>query len=122
MEIDYGFNIPLGGLTGTYGTHRIGLTFRFGNSKAVHEAYSEAILENMGEIAEVGTPQFKYQEENLLQLRTKAVGTLVDQAKAAAEAGKFQEAADHIKEATTLAPKDEKLAASYDRLSLIAGY
>ena len=47
MQFDYGFALPLGGLSGTSGTHRLGLTFRFGRAKQADAAFSEAILENL---------------------------------------------------------------------------
>ena len=73
MQFDYGFSMPLGGLA-TSGSHRVGLTYRFGRARAPEPTIGEAILENIQDLADVGTPEFRYQMEELTLFKRTAIG------------------------------------------------
>ncbi len=120
MQFDYGFALPLGGLTSTSGSHRLGLTMRFGRAKQADAAFGEAILENLRDLAAVGTPDFRYQLEDLALYKRTAIDEFLRQAKLDAGAGRFAEAADKISQALSLKPKDTRLQQSRDRLATVA--
>ncbi len=121
MQFDYGFELPLSGISmSAYGTQRFGMSFRFGESPEEHASYGEALLENTGELAQVGTPKFKFQEGRLLRFEQDAVANFVKQAHDDAEQGKFALALDRINQAISLSPKDLVLSETQARLAVVA--
>jgi tetratricopeptide (TPR) repeat protein len=120
MQFDYGFTIPLGGIAGTTGTHRIGLTFRFGQPKEARPAFGEAMLENIAELGEVGTPQFKAELQDLALYTRKAVEEFLRQAKIDMGLGHFSDALGKISDAVSLRPGDLTLTNSQDRLKAVS--
>ena len=124
LEIDYGFVMPVSGLnfSDTYGTHRLGLTLRFGQPPLSRELYGEALLENLGEVARLGTPEFKVQRSELSRFRAVAVQSFIDQAKRYVEKAKFAQAAERMAQAAALNPRNSKLAATMRRLESVSKY
>lgn len=120
MQFDYGFALPLAGLTSTSGTHRIGLTIRFGRPKRAEAAFGDAILENLRDLAAVGSPDFRYQMEDLALYKRTAIDEFLRQAKVDASAGRFQDATDKLTQAASLKPNDSRLVQSLDRMKLVA--
>lgn len=120
MQFDYGFTIPLGGIAGTSGTHRIGLTFRFGQPKESRPAFGEAVLENIRELGEVGTPEFKAELQDLALYTRKAVEEFLRQAKIDMSLGHFSDALGKISDAVSLKPGDLTLTNSQDRLKIVS--
>jgi len=120
MQFDYGFALPIGGLTATSGSHRLGLTLRFGRPKQADAAFSEAILENLRDLAAVGTPDFRYQLEDLALYKRTAIDEFLRQAKLDAGAGRYAEAADKLSQALSLKPKDTRLQQSLERMTTVA--
>lgn len=120
MQFDYGFALPLGGLTATSGSHRMGLTLRFGRAKQADASFSEAILENLRDLAAVGTPDFRYQLEDLALYKRTAIDEFLRQAKLDAIAGRYAEAADKLSQALSLKPKDSRLQQSLERMTAVA--
>lgn len=122
MEFDYGFELPVSGISiGAYGTQRFGITFRFGRTKEEKAAYGEALLENTGELAQVGTPEFAYQAGRLMKYEKEAVAGFLSQAHSAAENGNFALALDRVNQAISLSPRDMVIAESQARLAVVAG-
>ncbi len=120
MQFDYGFALPLGGLTATSGSHRLGLTLRFGRAKQAEASFGEAILENLRDLAAVGTPDFRYQLEDLALYKRTAIDEFLRQAKLDASAGRYGEAADKLSQALSLKPKDTRLQQSFERMTTVA--
>lgn len=120
MQFDYGFVLPLGGIDGTAGTHRLGLTYRLGRPQAAQATMSEALLENLRELAQVGTPEFRYQMEDLALFKRTAIEEFLRQAKVDVAAGRFAEAQLKLAEASSMKPGDPRLTASETRLKAIA--
>lgn len=121
LQFDYGFTIPLGGIAGTAGSHRLGLVFRFGRAGAAQPTLAEAVVENLNDLAAVGTPEFKYQMEDLALFKRTAIDEMLRQAKVDASAGKFADAQEKLDQAASLKPGDPKIEASRDRLKIVAG-
>lgn len=61
---DYSFSLPVGGISGTMGSHRLAFSFRFGPEAAVPTGAESAELLNMQEKARI-------QEERLKELQQK---------------------------------------------------
>lgn len=122
MQFDYGFALPIGGLglTSTAGSHRLGLILRFGRAKQADAAFGEAILENLRDLAAVGTPDFRYQLEDLALYKRTAIDEFLRQAKIDATAGRYAEAADKLSQALSLKPKDPRLQQSLERMTTVA--
>lgn len=120
MQLDYGFGMPLGSVSSTFGNHRMGLSFKFGQARLAEPKLSEAILENMRELAEIGTPEFRYQVEELALYKRTALQEFVRQANLDASAGRFLDAHHKLEQAQALNPADKKLQASVDRVGIVA--
>ena len=120
MQFDYGFALPIGGLTATSGSHRMGLTLRFGRARQDEEAFNEAILENLHDLAKVGTPEFHYQMEQLAQYKKTAIDEFLRQAKLDASVGRYADAADKLAQAAALTPGDAGLQQSLERMKIVA--
>jgi tetratricopeptide (TPR) repeat protein len=121
LQFDYGFAIPLGGLAGTTGSHRLGLTFRFGRASAGEQpTLAEAITENLTDLAQVGTPEFKYQMEDLALFKRTAIDELLRQAKVDVSAGRFGDALEKLDQASSLKPGDPRIEGSRERLKVIS--
>lgn len=120
IQFDYGFAMPLGGISKTFGTHRMGLTYHFGRAKAAQPTFGEAVLENLRELADVGTPEFKYQMEDLALFKRTAIEEFLRQAKVDVGAGRFADALEKLQQALSMKPSDAKISASLDRLQAVA--
>ena len=120
MQFDYGFALPIGGLSSTSGSHRLGLTMRFGRPKQADAAFGEAILENLRDLAAVGTPDFRYQLEDLALYKRTAIDEFLRQAKVDATGGRYLEAADKLTQALSLKPKDASLQKSLEHMTAVA--
>ncbi|OGR85075.1 MAG: hypothetical protein A3J74_08680 [Elusimicrobia bacterium RIFCSPHIGHO2_02_FULL_57_9] len=120
MQFDYGFALPLGGLTGSYGSHRLGISFRFGNARQAEPVFAEALLENMRELSEIGSPEFRYQTEEYALFKRTAVEHFLQQAGKAAAAGRFASALVKLDEAAAFNPADSRLAEQRGRLKIVA--
>lgn len=117
MQLDYGFSIPLGGVSSTFGTHRMGLSFKFGRPRGAEPKFSEAVLENIRELAEVGTPQFRAQAEALALYKRTAQREFLRQAQVDTSEGRFAQARAKLYQALHLNPKDKGIRASLDRMT-----
>jgi tetratricopeptide (TPR) repeat protein len=120
MQFDYGFAMPIGGMASTSGSHRIGLSMRFGRTKRAEAAFGEAILENLRDLADVGTPDFRYQMEDLALYKRAAIDEFLRQAKLDATDGHYADAADKLTQALALKPKDARLQQSLERMTIVA--
>lgn len=121
MQFDYGFGIPLSSVSSTFGNHRMGLSFKFGRARFAEPRLSEAILENMRELAEIGSPEFRYQAGELALYKRTALQEFVRQATLDASAGRLFDAQSKLEQAEGLHPGDKRLGASAERVSLVAG-
>lgn len=122
MQFDYGFALPVGGLTQTNGTHRVGLTWRFGAPKQADQLLGEMLLENLASAAPVGTPEFNKQAAELVAYKRKAIDLLMRDADAEAQLGRFERAHERSRQAASLAPKDPVLADLDERYRTAAAY
>ncbi len=122
MQFDYGFAIPVGGLTNTSGTQRFGLSWRFGSPKATDALLGEMLLENLASSAPVGTPEFNKQAASLVAYKRKAVDLLMRDADAEAQLGRFENAHERSRQAASLAPRDAVLAELDERYRTAAAY
>ncbi len=122
MQVDYGFAIPVGGLTSTTGTQRFGVTWRFGASQRADVLLGEVLLENLASSAQVGTPEFNKQAADLVAYKRKAVDLLMRDADAEAQLGHFESAHQRSRQAASLAPRDAVLAELDERYRTSGAY
>jgi tetratricopeptide (TPR) repeat protein len=122
LQVDYGFVMPVGSFASTNGTHRIGLTWRFGNPAQAEKLIGEMMLDDLTQVAPAGTPEFNRQAEALVAYKTRAVEALMREADAEAAAGRFASAYGRAQEAGSLAPQDAVLAEVVGRYRTAALY
>ena len=122
MQFDYGFAIPVGGLTQTSGSQRVGITWRFGAPQQADSLLGEMLLENLASSAKVGTPEFNKQASELVAYKRKAVDLLMRDADAEAQLGRFENAHQRSRQAASLAPRDAVLAELDERYRTAGAY
>ncbi|MDE1977503.1 MAG: hypothetical protein KGI84_09645, partial [Elusimicrobia bacterium] len=120
MEFDYGMTVPFGGIADMYGTQRIGLTFFFGHSRTPEPTFNEALLEDMGQLAEVGTPEFKAQMEDLARFQREAMENFLSRARVLSGQGRFADAYGEVRQAISISSTDANLQESAKRLMAVA--
>lgn len=122
MQVDYGFALPVGGLTSTNGSHRVGLTWRFGAPRQADVLLGEMLLENLSSSAQVGSPEFNRQAAELVAYKRKAIDALMRDADAEAQLGRFMNAHERSLQAVSLAPRDTILVELDERYRTSAAY
>lgn len=120
LQLDYGFGIPLGTLQDTMGSHRMGLTYRFGTPRGAEPQLAEAILENLRELADVGSPEFRAQSEELALYKRTAQQEFLRQARVDTGEGRFAEAKEKLNQALGLNPRDQRIQQSLERMGMAA--
>jgi len=120
MQVDYSFAMPLGTISNTYGTHRMGLSFLFGRPRGAEPRLSEAILENMRDLASVGTPEFRAQAEEIALYKRTAQQEFLRQARVDTGEARFAEAMEKLSQALGMNPKDLSIQASLERMTKVA--
>ncbi len=122
LEFDYGFAMQLSGLTlgDTGGTHHLDMIVRFGSSKKAAPLFREAMLENMPELASIGTPEFRYEEAAASRYAGAAVREFLKEARTAVVSGRFEEAREHAGQALSLKPGDATIRSDYERLKIVS--
>lgn len=119
MQVDYGFAIPLGTISSTFGTHRLGMSFRFGRPSRVQPIVAEAILENLRELSAVGTPEFRAQAEAVALYKRTAQREFLRQARLDMSEGRFADSRAKLEQALALNPKDKGITESLDRMGTV---
>lgn len=122
MQVDYGFSLPVGGLASTGGSHRLGLTWRFGAPRQADALLGEMLLENLFSPAPVGSPEFNQQASELVAYKRKAVEALMRDADAEAQLGRLAKAHERSRQAASLAPRDVVLTELDERYRTAAAY
>ena len=122
MQFDYGFALPVGGLSQTSGSQRVGVTWRFGAPKQADALLGEMLLENLASSAQVGTPEFNRQAADLVAYKRKAMDLLMRDADAEAQLGRFENAHQRSRQAASLAPRDTVLAELDERYRTAGAY
>ncbi|MBI2362491.1 MAG: type IX secretion system membrane protein PorP/SprF [Elusimicrobia bacterium] len=120
LQFDYGFTLPIGTIQDTFGTHRMGLSMRFGRPRGTEPQMAEAILENLRDLADVNSPEFRAQSEELALYKRTAQVEFLRQARVDTGEGRFAEAREKLSQALGLNPKDLRIQASLERMSLSA--
>jgi len=122
MQFDYGFSIPVGGMTSVSGSHRMGLTWRFGAPRQADVLLGEMLLENLSSPSPVGSPEFDKQAAELVSYKRKAVEALMREADALAQSGRLADAHERSRQAVSLAPRDAVLLELDERYRTAAAY
>jgi tetratricopeptide (TPR) repeat protein len=120
MEFDYGMSVPISGISGTFGTQRIGLTFYFGSSRVAEPLISEALLENMGQLAGAGTPEYHAVLAEMGRYQQVALEGVLSQARILTSEGRFADAYDSLRQAVAISSGDAKLSTNASRLKAVA--
>lgn len=120
MQLDYSFVLPLGTITGTFGSHRMGISFLFGRPRGAEPKFAEAILENMRELAEIGTPEFRAQAEQLALYKRTAQQEFLRQARVDTGEGRFADAKQKLYQALGMNPKDRSIQGSLESVAMVA--
>ena len=90
VQFDYAFLMPLGGISGTMGTHRLGMTFHFGGHTP-EEEYSEALVSQLQRVRERAGAGLGYEYSDVNRPAPLDRADLAE-VKAKIDAGRFFEA------------------------------
>ena len=118
FQVDYSFDMPLGTITSTAGSHRVGLSFRFGALNAPDESV-EMILDAMRKLKEGSVPEFQAEGRGLSPGSKADLDEQVALGKSFELHAKYQQAVDCLSRAADLSPSDSDLAAHFSKLNFI---
>ena len=117
MGADYAMGIPIGGLGGIFGAHRIGLTFRFGGATEEEETV-EALLEAMKQMKS-GVFVEKKKDQDLKPADRVALDETLAVARSLESKAQYAAALEKFGTALTVAPADKDLVSRFGRLSFV---
>jgi tetratricopeptide (TPR) repeat protein len=119
MTLDYGFGIPLRTVSGTAGSHRFAVGFRFGRPSDEEESL-EMVLEAMRQLKSGFTPVLvQASGEGLAPGKKIMLEEYLNQVRYHEAAGRFREAAERMSAAMGIAPSDEALLRHFSRLNFV---
>lgn len=118
IQIDYGFGIPLGGVS-TSGSHRVGLSVRFGKLSEADESVV-MILEAMHQLQGGVLPELRPRGSGLTTAQKASLDELLANAKGLMAQARYREASDSVSRALTLSPGDPELLKYFGRLNFVS--
>lgn len=120
VQIDYAFLMPIGGIAGTVGTHRMGMTFHFGAPTAEDEISRETLAQAQRLRSGRGN---QYGYESLDALRPHDLSDpRLEPVRRQVEAGRFADARTMLAELAKTLPPDESFVRLSNRLDLVASH
>ena len=120
LQIDYAFGLPFGGVAGTAGTHRLGLSLRFGRATERDESV-EMIMEAMQRLRAPAAPQAVLAAKDLSPTQKAVAGEFLAQSRGLLAEGHYKDALAKMTQALSAAPADAGLIQAFGRLNQIAG-
>ncbi len=121
LGVDYGFALPIKGVSGTAGSHRFAVSFRFGRASDEEEG-KEMILEAMREMKS-GTPvHFRVSPEGLSESERLTAEEHLAHARLMEISGRYYDAQQRLALALKVSPKDKDLLVHADRLHTVLKY
>jgi tetratricopeptide (TPR) repeat protein len=118
IQIDYGFGIPVGGLS-TAGSHRVGISVRFGKLSEPDESVV-MILEAMRQLKSGVTPELHPLGPGLSAAQKASLEELLTNAMGLSAQARYREASDRVSRALTLSPGDTELLKYFGRLNFVS--
>lgn len=118
IQIDYGFGMPLGGVS-TAGSHRVGFSVRFGKLNEADESIV-MILEAMRQLKTGAMPDLRPLGPGLSPSQKAALEELLANAKGLAGQALYRQASDAVSKALTLSPGDPELLKYFGRLNFVS--
>lgn len=119
--VDYGFALPIKGVSGTAGSHRFALTFRFGRASDEEEG-KEMVLEAMREMKN-GTPVlYRVSPEGLSESERLIAEEHLAHARLMEISGRYYDAQERLALALKVSPKDKDLLVHAERLHTVLKY
>ncbi|MBI5201820.1 MAG: type IX secretion system membrane protein PorP/SprF, partial [Elusimicrobia bacterium] len=121
IGIDYAFALPISGVAGTQGTHRVSLGARFGGMNEQDESV-ELILEAMRKLKAGSIPELRALGPGLIPSQKVVLDEHVAHARALQAQAQYKQALERLNDALTLSPGDPDLLKAYGRLNFVAQY
>lgn len=103
LRIDYAFQLPLNGIEGILGSHRISIIFEFG--KELHDPYVKDLED---EISKLSDEKEKLQKE-LKSTKEELSGISIDMKKTEEELGEIKKRKEQLEEEKRRRPKPKKM-------------
>lgn len=118
LQVDYGFGIPLGGIS-TSGSHRVGFSLRFGKLSEPDESVV-LILEAMRQLKAGVVPELRGLGAGLTRTQKASLDELLANAKGLTAQALYREASDRVSQALTMSPGDTELLKYFGRLNFVS--
>ncbi len=118
IQVDYGFGMPLGGISSA-GSHRVGFSVRFGKISEADESVV-MILEAMHQLKGGFMPELRAFGPGLTRAQKASLEELLANAKGLTAQALYREASDSVGRALTLSPGDPELLKYFGRLNFVS--
>lgn len=118
LQIDYGFGMPLGGVSSA-SAHRVGLSVRFGKISEADESVV-MILEAMHQLKGGVLPDIRTLDPKQTKTQNAALKELLANANGLTAQALYREATDSVKAALTVRPGDPEILKHFGRLNFIS--
>lgn len=118
IQVDYGFGMPLGGVS-TAGSHRVGFSVRFGKLSEADESVV-MILEAMHQLKAGIIPELRALGPGLTRSQKAALEELIANARGLTAQALYRQASDSVSKALTLSPGDTELLKYFGRLNFVS--
>lgn len=119
FTVDYGFSLPINTIAGTSGSHRFGLSFRFGSLQESDESV-EMVLDAMRKLKAGLVPEVKVAGRGLTREQKAILDEHIALAKSLESQARYQQALEQLSKALSLSPEDPELLKNFGRVNFIA--
>ncbi|MBI5244329.1 MAG: type IX secretion system membrane protein PorP/SprF [Elusimicrobia bacterium] len=119
ISLDYGFSLPINSISATAGSHRVGISLRFGSPSESDESIL-MILEAMRQLKKGVMPELRAFGAGLSPAQKALLDEHVAIAKSLQAQAKYQASMERLSLALAVSPSDADLLKSFGRLNWIA--
>lgn len=120
LEADYAMGIPIGGVATTFGSHRVGLSFRFGRATDEEESL-EMVLDAMKQLKAGQAVTLPTSKRSSLGKAEKAtLSEYLAQARGHESRAKYRDALEKMRSALMIAPADADVLNHFQRLTFVS--
>lgn len=121
LRVDYAFAMPIGGVSGTAGSHRFGMAFKFGRRSDEEESV-ELLIEAMRELRAQGTPRAVESSAGATSAQKSVFDERMAQSGALRAKARYKDSLEQMELALAALGPGQELLGLYSRLKAAAKF